>query len=51
MRHPLATSSWDNKEIEALNRVVQSGKFTMGKEVNLFEKEFSEYIVLTIIAK
>ena len=32
----LATSSWDDKEIDAINRVVASGFFSMGKEVATF---------------
>ncbi len=44
MKYPLATSSWDDKELEAIQRVIRSNKFTMGDEVRSFEKEFSEYI-------
>ena len=42
--HKLAISTWDHKEIEAINRVVKSGMFTMGKYVNDFEDIFSNYI-------
>lgn len=41
-KYQLATSTWDNNEIDAINRVVRSNEFTMGKEVNLFENLFSE---------
>jgi CDP-4-dehydro-6-deoxyglucose reductase, E1 len=41
---PLATSTWGQEEIAAINRVVESGRFTMGEEVKLFESEFAEYI-------
>ncbi len=44
MNYPLASSSWNNLEIEAIERVIRSGKFTMGEEVACFEKEFSKYI-------
>ncbi|MBS9718660.1 DegT/DnrJ/EryC1/StrS family aminotransferase [Pseudohalocynthiibacter aestuariivivens] len=39
----LATSSWDENEIEAINRVVASGFFSMGKEVATFEKQFATF--------
>ncbi len=38
---PLATSSWDDKEYAAIDRVVKSGMFSMGKEVARFEEEFA----------
>lgn len=41
---PLATSSWDEKEYAAIDRVVKSGFFSMGKEVAAFEKQFAEQI-------
>ena len=41
--YPLASSSWDNSEIDAINNVIQSGKYSMGENVNKFEKNFSEY--------
>ena len=41
--YPLATSSWGTEEIDAINDVVESGRFTMGEKVAKFEKEFSEY--------
>jgi len=41
--YPLATSSWGTEEIDAINGVVKSGRFTMGEKVAKFEKEFSEY--------
>ena len=40
---PLATSSWDEQEYQAIQRVISSNRFTMGPEVELFEKEFAEY--------
>ncbi|MGB7244830.1 MAG: DegT/DnrJ/EryC1/StrS family aminotransferase [Sulfitobacter sp.] len=48
---PLATSSWDAAEYTAIERVVQSGMFSMGKEVAAFERQFatamgSEYAVM-----
>lgn len=41
---PLATSSWDEKEYAAIDRVVKSGFFSMGKEVAAFEKLFAKQI-------
>lgn len=42
-RFPLATSSWDDKEIDALNRVIESNRFTMGDEVAKFETNFAHF--------
>ena len=41
MHFPLATSTWDHREIDALNRVISSRQFTMGAEVSNFEEDFS----------
>ena len=41
--YPLATSSWDHQEIEAINDVIKSNRFTMGEKVFNFEKEFSNF--------
>jgi len=38
----LATSSWDDKEYAAIDRVIRSGMFTMGPEVAQFERDFAE---------
>jgi len=43
-RHPIASSSWNQKEISAINRVTQSGQITMGENVLKFEEDFSSYI-------
>lgn len=39
---PLATSSWDEREHEAIQRVIRSGMFSMGQEVAAFEAQFAE---------
>ncbi|NQY30834.1 MAG: DegT/DnrJ/EryC1/StrS family aminotransferase [Flavobacteriaceae bacterium] len=44
IKYPLATSTWDDKEIEAINAVVASDMYTMGKHVNQFEEEFSTFV-------
>ena len=41
--YPLATDTWDDNEYAAINRVINSNRFTMGPEVELFENEFAEY--------
>jgi CDP-4-dehydro-6-deoxyglucose reductase, E1 len=43
-KYPLATVTWDQKEIDAMHDVIASANFTMGKRVGLFEKSFSKYI-------
>ncbi|TFD61361.1 DegT/DnrJ/EryC1/StrS family aminotransferase [Cryobacterium suzukii] len=40
---PLATSSWDEAEYAALQRVISGGRFTMGPEVKKFEEEFASF--------
>jgi dTDP-4-amino-4,6-dideoxygalactose transaminase len=41
--YPLASTSWDQKEYDAMQRVITSGSFSMGKEVKSFEKQFAEF--------
>ena len=40
----LASSSWDQEEIKAMQEVIKSGDFSMGKKVYEFEKEFDSYV-------
>ncbi len=40
---PLATSSWEKEEYAAMQRVIQSGIFTMGEEVKRCELDFATY--------
>ncbi len=44
MSYPLATPSWDGKEIEAIQRVISSGMYSMGKEVFAFEEQFAKFV-------
>ena len=44
MKYPLATSTWDDKEIEAINTVISSDMYTMGKHVKQFETEFAAFV-------
>lgn len=41
--YPLATATWDDAEYQAIQRVVESGMFTMGAHVQEFEKQFAAY--------
>ena len=43
-KYELSSSTWDEKEIEAINKVIDSGIFTMGSNVQKFESAFSRYI-------
>lgn len=40
-KYELASSTWDELEIQAMQNVIQSGKFTMGDQVSEFEKQFA----------
>lgn len=42
--YPLATSSWDHLEIEAIQSVIKSGMYSMGPKVAECEKQFAEYL-------
>lgn len=44
MLYPLATSSWDELEIEAIQKVIKTGMFTMGSHVAEYEKKFAQYL-------
>lgn len=40
-RFPLATSSWDQAEYDAIQRVIASDRYSMGAEVAAFEAQFA----------
>lgn len=42
-KYQLATTTWDQMEYSAMDRVIASQSFTMGEEVAKFEKEFSSF--------
>ena len=42
--YPLATSTWDEEELNAIQSVIDSDKFTMGQFVNTFENNFANFI-------
>ena len=44
MKYELATLSWDEKEKEAIKRVMDSDMYTMGENVYKFEEMFSKYV-------
>ena len=44
LKYPLASSSWGEEEIVALEKVIGSGDFSMGSITLEFEKAFSDYI-------
>lgn len=43
MKYSLATSSWDVKELDAIQRVINSDMFSMDKEVRSFEGQFANF--------
>ncbi|WP_411958374.1 DegT/DnrJ/EryC1/StrS family aminotransferase [Paracoccus homiensis] len=43
-RFPLATSTWDQDELDALQRVIASDRYSMGPEVERFEKGFADWV-------
>jgi len=42
--YPLAISTWDERELEAIQSVINRDIFTMGKSVAQFEKDFCKFI-------
>lgn len=42
--YPLATSTWDEKELQAIQSVIDRDMYTMGSSVVQFEKDFSTFI-------
>jgi CDP-4-dehydro-6-deoxyglucose reductase, E1 len=41
--YPLASSTWDHKELEAIQSVIDSGIYTMGESVVKFEESFANF--------
>lgn len=44
IKYPLASSTWDEKEIEAINGVIAKDMYTMGEGVKQFEHDFSNFV-------
>ena len=42
MRYTLSDETWGKEELSAINRVIESNFFSMGKEVKAFEEEFAK---------
>ena len=42
--YPLATSTWNKEELDAIQAVIDSDKFTMGEYVKKFESNFGKFI-------
>ena len=42
--YPLANSTWDQDEFTAIEKVVKSGNFTMGEEVQKYETDFANLV-------
>lgn len=43
-KFPLATATWGQEEQDAMQRVIASGMFTMGANVQAFEHDFAQYV-------
>jgi len=42
--YPLATSTWDEKELAAIQSVIDKDMYTMGDSVAQFEDDFSKFV-------
>ena len=42
--YSLASSTWDDEEVEVASKLLASGNLTMGPQVAEFEKQFAQYI-------
>lgn len=43
-RFPLAASTWEKEELDAMQRVIATGMFTMGENVKAFEQDFAQFV-------
>ena len=43
MKYKLASSTWDHNEIEAIEKVIASDNYSMGKLVELYERDFADF--------
>lgn len=43
MKYSLASSTWDQKEIESIQEVIASNMYTMGPKVAQYEKNFADF--------
>lgn len=42
-KYPLASSTWDQAELDAIQTIIDGGMYTMGKHVAAFEKNFANF--------
>ena len=42
-KYPLASSTWDDSELAAIQQVIDSNMFTMGQQVAEYEKQFADF--------
>ena len=43
IKYPLALSTWGTEEVEAIQKVIDTDMYTMGKHVKQFEDEFAQH--------
>ena len=43
MKYSLSSDTWNKEEIQAIQDVINDGRYTMGPRVAQFEKEFAEH--------
>ncbi len=43
-KYELASKSWDDKEIQAIHKVIESDRFSMGENVENFESDFAKFL-------
>jgi CDP-6-deoxy-D-xylo-4-hexulose-3-dehydrase len=44
VKYPLALTSWDESEIQAIHKVIEKGMYTMSDFVYQFERDFSKFL-------
>lgn len=44
MKYELASTTWNDSELQSIQRVIDCDMYTMGKYVQQFEKDFAKYI-------
>jgi len=44
MRYPLASTTWDEAELDAIRSVMATGMYTMGNHVRQFEEKFADFV-------
>ena len=49
IKYPLASSTWDEKEIEAINSVIAKDMYTMGEGVNNLKTTSQSFLALNIV--